>query len=71
MAADALPTGARAAGEAMSDAQQTTAAITRHLSTMGVDPALWLHALETPPDKLYYLSAEELTGLKLATRLTD
>jgi hypothetical protein len=68
---DALPTGQRAAGAAMSDAQQTTATITRHLSTLGVDPALWLHALETPPDRLYYLSADELTGFKLATRLAD
>jgi hypothetical protein len=68
---DALPTGLKAAGAAMSDAQRTTATISRHLSTLGVDPALWLHALETPPDKLYYLSADELMALKLATRLTD
>jgi hypothetical protein len=68
---DALPTGLKAAGAAMSDAQQTTATITRHLSTLGVDPALWLHALETPPDRLYYLSADELTALKLATALVD
>ncbi|RUT29478.1 hypothetical protein EMQ25_14500 [Arsenicitalea aurantiaca] len=69
--ADQLPQGARAAGLAMSDAQRTTAVITRHLQDMGVEPALWLHALETPPDRLYYFSAEELTELKLATELTD
>jgi len=63
----ALPTGMRAAGDAMSNAQKTTAVITRHLSAMGVDPALWLHALETPPDRLYYLSPEELTALRLVT----
>jgi hypothetical protein len=68
---DALPTGLKAAGAAMSDAQQTTATITRHLSTLGVDPALWLHALETPPDRLYYLSPDELVALKLATKLID
>jgi hypothetical protein len=64
-----LPAGLRAAGEAMSDAQKTTAAITRHLTAMGVDAAVWLHALETPPDRLYYLSPAELTGYKLVTRM--
>jgi hypothetical protein len=67
VAPGALPTGLRAAGEAMSDAQKTTAVITRHLSAMGVDPALWLHALETPPDRLYYLTPEEMTALRLVT----
>jgi len=62
-----LPTGINAAGDAMSDAQKTTAVITRHLSAMGVDPALWLHALETPPDRLYYLSPEEMATLQLVT----
>lgn len=69
VAAESLPAGLRAAGEAMSDAQKTTAAITRYLTDSGVDPALWLHALETPPDRLYYLSAVELTEYKLATAL--
>jgi hypothetical protein len=67
VAPGALPTGIRAAGNAMSDAQQTTAVITRHLGAMDVDPALWLHALETPPDRLYYLSPEELLHYRLAT----
>jgi hypothetical protein len=53
--------------EAMSDAQLTTAAISRYLAEMGVDPALWLHALETPPHALYFLSDEELTGYGLVT----
>lgn len=69
VAAESLPAGLRAAGEAMSDAQRTTAAITRYLTESGVDPALWLHALETPPDRLYYLSGSELTDYKLATAL--
>lgn len=66
-----LPSGLSAAGDAMSDAQKTTALITRHLSAMGVDPALWLHALETPPDRLYYLSPEELQALRLATEIAE
>lgn len=53
--------------QAMSDAQVTTARITRHLSEMGVDPALWLHALETPPRQLYYLTGEELARYRLVS----
>jgi hypothetical protein len=55
------------AGVAMADAQAVTAEITRHLSDAGVDPALWLHALETPPDQLYYFSPEEMEDLRLVT----
>lgn len=55
------------ADQAMSDAQATTARISRHLSTMGVDPALWLHALDTPPRQLYYFKPTELTRYRLAT----
>ena len=53
--------------QAMADAQLTTARITRHLIEMGVDPALWLHALDTPPRRLYYLSPEELAAYRLVT----
>lgn len=56
------------AGVAMADAQQATAEITRHLGGTGVDPALWLHALETPPDRLYYFSPEELEHYRLVTQ---
>lgn len=61
----------QAPGMAMSEAQETTAEITRHLTLTGVDPALWLHALETPPDRLYYFSPEEMTKLNLVTKLED
>jgi hypothetical protein len=54
--------------QAMADAQATTARISRHLSEMGVDPALWLHALDTPPRALYYLSPDELAEYKLVTK---
>lgn len=53
--------------QAMADAQATTARIARHLSEMGVDPILWLHALDTPPRSLYYLSAEEIARYRLST----
>ena len=55
--------------QAMADAQATTARISRHLSEMGIDPALWLHALDTPPRALYYLSPDELAEYKLVTKV--
>jgi hypothetical protein len=60
-----------AAGNAMSDAQSMTAEISRYLIDMGIDPEVWLRALETPPDRLSYFSPDELIRLKLATRLSD
>jgi len=55
------------APQAMSDAQSTTARITKHLNDMGVDATIWVHALETPPDKLYYLTINELKAFNLAS----
>jgi hypothetical protein len=60
-----------AAGNAMSDAQSMTAQISRYLIGMGIDSEVWLRALETPPDRLSYFSPQELTRLKLATRLSE
>ncbi len=57
-----------APAQAMADAQMTTARISRHLIEMGVDPALWLHALDTPPQALYYFSADELATYRLVTK---
>jgi hypothetical protein len=56
-----------APAQAMSDAQATTARITRLLVELDVDPAMWLHALDTPPRALYYFSAEELAKYRLVT----
>lgn len=53
--------------QAMSDAQRTTADVSRHLEEMGVKSGVWLHAMETPPDRLYYLTAEEMMGFALVT----
>ncbi len=53
--------------QAMSDAQVTTARISRHLAAMDVDPAMWLHALDTPPQALYYLSPAERSQYRLVT----
>ncbi|MBP1859692.1 COG3904 family protein [Rhizobium herbae] len=53
--------------QAMSDAQKTTADVSRHLEEMGIKSGVWLHAMETPPDRLYYLTAEEMKGFGLVT----
>jgi len=58
----------RSASEAISGTQSTTARITRHLEMMDVDPQLWVHALETPPQQLYYFSQDELKDYKLVTK---
>ncbi len=65
--ADQVPSGLRATGDAMANAQETTARITRYLTRMGVDPAVWIHALETPPSQLYYLSYDEMETYRLIT----
>lgn len=53
--------------QAMSDAQATTARITRLLAELDVDPAMWLHALDTPPRQLYYFSPEQLESYRIVT----
>ena len=57
--------------DGMAEAQRTTARIGRHLREMGVDGALWLYAMETPKDRLYYLSPDEMIEFGLATVLLD
>jgi hypothetical protein len=56
-----------APAQAMADAQMTTARISRLLTELDVDPALWLHALDTPPRALYYLSADQMRKYRLVT----
>lgn len=53
--------------QAMSSAQTTTARIARHLEQMGIAPGLWLKALETPPDRLAYLTGQEMIDFRLTT----
>ncbi len=56
--------------QAMSGAQSTTARIARHLEEMGIGAGLWINALETPPNRLYYLTSAEMSEFKLTTRPT-
>ena len=48
-------------------AQRITAMAETYLRDMGIDLGVWLKAMETPKDELYYFSPAELVKLKLAT----
>ncbi|MDW6023518.1 hypothetical protein SAZ10_17345 [Mesorhizobium sp. BAC0120] len=48
-------------------AQKISAECQRHLVEMGVDPRVWIHAMETPPDKIFYFTSDELEQLRLVT----
>ncbi len=52
----------------MAEAQRISADCQKYLAEMGVDLRLWVHAMETPRDQLYFLKPDELISLKLATR---
>lgn len=42
-----------------------------YLSEMGIDLAVMARAMQTPPDSIYILVEDELTGFRIATTLTD
>jgi hypothetical protein len=56
-------------GEGMQDAQIVSAVCQRYLREMGVDPDVWIHAMETPSERLFYFRPDELLSLKLATEV--
>ena len=51
----------------MSDAQRISARCQRFLSDMGVNLQMWVHAMETPKDKLFIFKPEELKSLNIVT----
>lgn len=63
----AVSAAGAAADSGMADAQRVSAECQRHLVAMGVDPRVWIHAMETPPERLFYFSPQELAELKLTT----
>ena len=64
--AAATPAGATV-GDGMSNAQRVSAECQRYLRDMGVDSQVWVHAMETPKDELFYFKPDEMLALKLAT----
>lgn len=53
--------------DGMSSAQRVSAECQRYLRDMGVDSQVWVHAMETPANELFYFKPDELLALKLAT----
>jgi hypothetical protein len=51
----------------MSIVQTISARCERHLGEMGVDVRVWVHAMETPHDKLFVFKPDELKSLALVT----
>lgn len=56
---------------AVEDIQNSQGAVMQHLITMGVDVAVMVYGLTTPPDDIYVLVADELRESRLATDVTD
>jgi hypothetical protein len=53
--------------DTMSEAQRVSARCQRYLADMGVDLKMWVHAMETPKDRLFIFSAAELRELNIVT----
>lgn len=51
----------------MSDAQRISAKCQRYLGDMGVNLQVWVHAMETPKDKLFVFKPDELASLNIVT----
>lgn len=62
---------AGALAEGVSQGQAVTAEILARLEALGVDPAIWIHALQTPSDRIYYLTSDQMRETGLATEILD
>jgi len=51
----------------MKVAQNISARCQRYLADMGVNLQVWVHAMETPPDKLFVFKPDELKSLNMVT----
>lgn len=57
--------------QGMDDAQRISAETQTLLIELGVDPRVWTHAMSTPKDKLYLFTPDELSELRLATKVEN
>jgi hypothetical protein len=51
----------------MNVAQNISARCQRYIGDMGVNLQVWVHAMETPHDKLFVFKPDELKSLNLVT----
>jgi hypothetical protein len=63
----ALGSAAGLPRDEMNVAQNISARCQRYLGDMGVSLQVWVHAMETPHDKLFVFTPDELKSLNLAT----
>ena len=55
----------------MSEAQRISAKCQRYLGDMGINLQVWVHAMETPKDRLFIFKPDELKSLNLVTTAPD
>lgn len=55
------------ADQGMNHVQKVAATCQRYLTDMGVDTQVWTHAMETPPEEIFYFTDKELADLKLTS----
>jgi hypothetical protein len=55
----------------MGEAQRISARCQRYLGDMGVDPQMWVNAMETPKQKLFVFTPDELKSLKIVTAVDE
>jgi hypothetical protein len=55
----------------MSEAQRISAKCQRYLGDMGINLQVWVHAMETPKDRLFIFKPEELKALNIVTTAPD
>ncbi len=63
----ALSSDASVPRDGMSDAQKISARCQRYLGEMGISLQVWIHAMETPKDKLFIFKPDELKSLNIVT----
>jgi hypothetical protein len=55
----------------IADIQDLTSTLLSALQDWGVEPSVWIPALSTPPSKIYYYTAQELTAGRIATHIAS
>lgn len=53
----------------MAEAQVISARCQEALLAFGISPKVWIHAMQTPKDQLYFLTPKQMTEYKLATKI--
>ncbi|MEF2551048.1 hypothetical protein VQ042_06680 [Aurantimonas sp. A2-1-M11] len=69
----ALPLGnlARDVDRSIAGVQETIARCQQLLVAMGVDPAVWIKAMQTPADSLYVLTRDEMVAFRMIRPFPD